>query len=364
MPYQPNSSNANDTSCSSSVHGKSIGILINSALQIGFIDSILKYRISSECRVLDLSKFISNITMCPFLAVNIYMFLKNGKKLMPSSKFAKEKTIITQMQKCQRNWDYSKNISEDIIDYLLWIVQNSPSKQHEAYYDIYWTADRKVIEECSKYTWGNTFSRNPPACRRNSQANANMYMVFVAKEPETHRNTTTDGSAVSNESAARWENAYVSIGIAMGLVMQAANSLGLVTGCNKSHGDMNGDLFWEKKLDIVEDFLAGRKKIAYGIGIGYPQSDKERWETDEYELVIGASNGAHLTTYNEEDERYSERKKLPYPNDKKFRKVKIVDINSCDEAVDPYGNTHIIPNDIPYTIHTQHERKINVKEIK
>jgi len=268
------------------------------------------------------------------------------------------------MQKCQRNWDYSKNLPKEIQNYLLWIAENSPSKQHEAYYDVYWTANRTLIQECSRNTWGNTYSSNPPACRRNSQANAHMYILFVAKEPETHRNTNPDGSIVNNKTQDRWENAYVSIGIAMGLVMQAAQSLGLSTGCNKSHGGLNGSLFWEKKLGILDDIMNGAKQITYGIGIGYPQKDKNRWETDEHELLIGAGNGTWVTTLDDDNEAWTDIKQHPHLQHRAFRKAKIVDINSCNEATDPYGIKHQIPNEIPFTTHSSIERKINIIEIK
>jgi len=260
------------------------------------------------------------------------------------------------MQKCQRNWDYSKTIHPELADYLLWHAENAPSKQHEAYYDVYWSIDRTVIQECSRYTWGSTHSRNPPSTWRNTQANANMYMLFVAKEPETQLNCHADGTLKSNKDPARWENAYVSIGIAMGLVMRAANALGLVTGCNKSHGDMNGDMFWERKLGIEEDVLAGRKKIAYGIGIGYPQEGRARWETDDHELAIGAGNGSNLTTDLNMD---------THPvTGKKMRKVKIVDISTTDKEVDPYGAEHQIPDESSIKINTMRKRIINVREIK
>ncbi len=267
-----------------------------------------------------------------------------------------EMEIIRNMQKCQRNWDYSKEIHPEVIDYLLWHAENSPSKQHEGYYDVYWSADRTVIEECSKYTWGTTHSRNPPSTWRNTQANANLYILFVAKEPETQLNCHADGSPKSNKDPARWENAYVSIGIAMGLVMRAANALGYSTGCNKSHGDMNGDLFWERKLGIEEDVLNGRKKIAYGIGIGLPQEGRPRWETDDYELAIGAGNGSNLTT---------DPTMETHPvTGKKMRKVKIVDIRTTDKAVDYYDNVHHIPQESSIKINTMRKRIINITEIK
>jgi nitroreductase len=272
-----------------------------------------------------------------------------------------EMQIVRQMQQCQRNWDYTKSINQAVIDHLLWQAENAPSKQYEAYYDVYWSDDRTVIEEISKYTWGSTHSRNPPSTWRNTQANANLYILFVAKEPETQLNCHSDGSAKSNKDSARWENAYVSIGIAMGLVMRAAHSLGLRTGCNKSHGDLNGDNFWENRLGILDDVVAGRKKIAYGIGIGYPQEGRPRWETDDYELCIGAGNGSNLTTLSESDPGWQESH--PRTN-KKFRKVKIIDIRTENSATDPYGNKHLIPSESSIKINTMRKRSINVTEIK
>ena len=165
-----------------------------------------------------------------------------------------EKDIIREIQKCQRNWDLTKPpIHQELIDYLLWTAQNSPSKQHEGYYDLYWSADRKVLDELSKYTWGTTHTRNPPANWRNSQMNANLYILWVAKEPDTQLNCNANGTLKPNDDLNRWHNAYVSIGISIGLTMRAAAKLGFATGCNKSHNDMNGDDFWLKRLGILED---------------------------------------------------------------------------------------------------------------
>ena len=272
-----------------------------------------------------------------------------------------EMEIVRQIQKCQRNWDHSQEIHPEVVDYLLWHAENSPSKQWEAYYDVYWTSDRQVLDELYEYTWGTTHNRNPPSTWRNSQMNANLYILFVAKEPETKLNCHADGTLKSNKDPARWENAYVSIGIAMGLVMRAAAKLGLATGCNKSHGDMNGNDFWEKRLGILDDVQAGTKKIAYGIGIGFPQEGRPRWETDQTELCIGSGNGSNLT---DRDENHPEWQDNHPRTGKKFRKVKIIDIHSCNEATDPYGNVHKIPDESTIKINSMRKRQINVIEIK
>ena len=269
-----------------------------------------------------------------------------------------EKEILREIQQCQRNWDHKHQPHQEAIDYLLWTANNSPSKQHEGYFDLYWTADRKVLDELSKYTWGTTHSRTPPSTWRNSQMNANLYILWVAKEPWTQLNCNADGTLKSNDKAARWENAYVSIGISLGLTMRAAAKMGYKTGANKSHGDLNGDDFWEKRLGILDDVKKGTKKIAYGLGVGRPQEGRPRWESDQTELAIGAGNGSNLATD-------LSLKKHPW-KDKKHRHIKIIDItkDAGKTIKDPYGRDHKIPEKCEIKINTIRERKQNIFEIK
>ena len=269
-----------------------------------------------------------------------------------------EKEILREIQQCQRNWDHKHQPHQEAIDYLLWTANNSPSKQHEGYFDLYWTADRKVLDELSKYTWGTTHSRTPPSTWRNSQMNANLYILWVAKEPWTQLNCNADGTLKSNDKAARWENAYVSIGISLGLTMRAAAKMGYKTGANKSHGDLNGDDFWEKRLGILDDVKKGTKKIAYGLGVGRPQEGRPRWDSDQTELAIGAGNGSNLATD-------LSLKKHPW-KDKNHRHIKIIDItkDAGKTIKDPYGRHHKIPEKCEIKINTIRERKQNIFEIK
>tara|TARA_B100002019_G_scaffold291298_1_gene311094 strand:+ start:1487 stop:2380 length:894 start_codon:yes stop_codon:yes gene_type:complete len=279
--------------------------------------------------------------------------------------FDKEREVLSKMQKCQRNWDYDKfDVAliryKTMLDELLYIAENSPSKQHEGYYDIYWSANRKVIQEMSRYTWGNTHRRNPPSNWRNSQANASIYIIYVAKQPDTQLNTNADGTLKLNSHPERWHNAYISIGISMGLVLRAANKMGFSTGCNKNMNDLNGNDYWEKKLGIVEQVKKGEMKLAYGIGIGYPREDMERWESEETELMIGAANGSKISLTNQEISP-SEIK-----GGKKMRKALIVDIKESAGKLlpDPYGNIHTIPDKAEFKINSFRKRNIKVTEIK
>ena len=277
-----------------------------------------------------------------------------------------EKDVLNTMQQCQRNYDYEKwnkrnsELKEHIIHQLLYVAQNSPSKQYESYFDVYYTADRKVIEEISKYTWGNTHRRQPPSNWRNSQANASIYILWVAKEPNTNLNSNSDGTLKKNTHHERWLNAYCSIGISLGLTMRAAVKMGFKTGANKNHNDLNGNDFWEKRLGILDDVIAGKKRITYGLGIGHPRKDMERYESDETELMIGAANGSKITLTKQE---LSPSK---IKTGKKMRMARIVDIKGKSNTTigDDYGNVHVIPEKATFKINSFRKRKVDIIEIK
>ena len=272
-----------------------------------------------------------------------------------------EKNIMLGMQQCQRNWDLSKTLRQDVVDYLLWIGQNAPTKQHEAYYDIYWSTDRETLDYLYKFTWGSTHRKNPPAMWRNSQMNANLYMIFVCKQPETMYNCNNDGTLQDPFGASRMQNSIVSVGMAMGLVMRAAHRMGLKTGPNKIV-DLGPDYNyeWEKRLGIFDDMKAGTKKLYYGLGIGFPNKDRPRWESDDTEFAIGASNGHNVTT------RFNDPDYNPIsPNGQEKRKIKIVDIKKYGGQVliDPYGKPQEIPTEHSIKINTVYKRDIKLIEI-
>jgi len=272
-----------------------------------------------------------------------------------------EKRIMLKMQQCQRNWDLSHKISPDVVNYLLWIAQNAPSKQHEAYYDVYYATDRSTIDYLYKFSWGSTHRKNPPAMWRNSQMNANLYMIFVCKQPPTMFNCNNDGTLQNPWGQSRWDNSIISVGMAMGLVMRAANKMGYSTGPNKVVDlGPDYDFEWEKKLGIYEDVQAGTKKIFFGLGIGVANSGRPRWESDDTEFAIGASNGHNVTTkYNDPDFEPMTK------NGQEKRKIKIVDIREYGNQtlIDPYGNKQVIPTEHSIKINTIYHRDIKAIEI-
>jgi len=209
----------------------------------------------------------------------------------------KEQQYIEKIQKCQRNWDHSRTIPQEHINHWLWIAQNTPSKQYYGYYYFYYAKKPEVILELLDFTWGCTYTTNPPTAVRNPQMGANFYMCFVSKIPNTVRNFNTNGSERSQDYEGRRENAVVSIGIALGLIARSAAELGYSTGYNKNMScgpDANNH--WERRMGIYDEVQEGTMKIEYGIGIGYPQQGRHWTESDEKEILIGAANGFRLTT--------------------------------------------------------------------
>jgi len=274
-----------------------------------------------------------------------------------------ERKVLQNMQGCQRNYDYAKwekinsQLRGEIVNELVWTATNTPTKQHEGYFDVYYTADRNLIQELSRYTWGYTHRRNPPSTWRNSQTNGSVLIVWVAKEPNSQLNSHADGTLKDNKDKNRWANAYASVGISLGLTMRVAHKMGFATGANKSHNDLNGNDYWPKKLGIFDDVVAGKKEICFSMGIGYPRSDKPRWESDETEIMLGAANGSRNSTIGQ---------KTHPRTGKEMRQVSIVDIreNGGQSLQDPYGNLHNIPEKAEFKINSFRNRGIEIKEIK
>jgi len=247
----------------------------------------------------------------------------------------KEKEKIRRLIRCQRNWDYSIPIPKEHIEHFLWVAVNAPSKQWQAYYDVYYFKDRNVIKEFYKSTWGATHDRKPPSNWRNSQMNAGLYILFVAKHTVPMYNCYNDGSKAKQTDQHIWDNAYTHIGLALALVSKAAADLGYYTGYNKNNGHApDYDYEWEKKMGIHKDVIEGKKKLTFGVGIGHPQKDRPRNQSDDYELAIGASN-AHNMTFDKDGVRSKEKGK--------WRKCRIIDVRTANDIeIDPYGNKHEI----------------------
>jgi nitroreductase len=201
-----------------------------------------------------------------------------------------EKKVVDIIRRCQRNWDRSKQIPEEHLDHWIYLAQHSPSKQDEAYYNMYVITNSDLIDKLSAQTWGYHvsgvgFAEIFPAVVRNPQVAASAYLVFTSKKPKTMRNSNPDGTLRDINYPGRKINQVMAIGIAMGIIAFSAGNLGYVTGFNKNHGqsnDSNSVDIWKSALHIPES-----EDIEFGLGIGWPQEGKRHNEASETEFLVG-----------------------------------------------------------------------------
>ena len=64
------------------------------------------------------------------------------------------KETIHESQKCQRNWDLSKQISDEDKSLIIESATNCPSKQNLNYYKLHVIEDRDKIEKIHENTRG------------------------------------------------------------------------------------------------------------------------------------------------------------------------------------------------------------------
>ena len=236
--------------------------------------------------------------------------------------FERQKRILETIKRCQRNWEHI-DIPEQHIDHFIHIATNSPSKQYEAYFNLYVITNQDMIKDLLEYTWGFTHNINAqtstsevPVSVRNPQVGASAYMLWTQKFPEnTLRNFEYDGVNKDNQVFTRRDNAFTSIGISMALVSYSAASLGYETAYNKNHNKPGKEGYWEDTLGINPDV----EEIAFGLGIGRAQKDRPHYESDETHMMVGWPNPEIIDirntreyTYN--DKTYSVMREITYPS--------------------------------------------------
>ena len=188
--------------------------------------------------------------------------------------------ISNKIRKCQRNWQLDKFIPFEHIETLSEVAKHSPSKQDEAYFDVYVITQRELIEKYYKESVGFTAFKEETKPENlivyeNSQSRANAVFFWCPKDPKTMRNfyqptdkenNINDGELKEfgtqkdpDEWTRKVENTYASIGVSMGCTSFAAGALGYSTGFNKSHGD------FDQYINIPPP--------RYSLGIGYPLED-------------------------------------------------------------------------------------------
>lgn len=189
-----------------------------------------------------------------------------------------EKTI-TKSQRCQRNWDLSRQIPIEDIKTMQISVTDCASKQNRVFYKAKFITNRKVIENIHANTVGarvyteEGFYSNE-AISTNSQTLANLVVVFCHDDDPLNKYKTDEQKILLGIISGNKEEASeiierdrdTAVGIASAYLTLTSNILGYSSGCCQC--------FDEEK---VSEAIGGDKPLLI-MGIGYPDPKRSRLE--------------------------------------------------------------------------------------
>lgn len=198
-------------------------------------------------------------------------------------------SILTS-QRCQRNYDVTKQIPQEDLDLIELSITQCPSKQNIAYYNAHMITDRKVIEKIHEYSAGlsaKAATDSPENYVTNPQVLGNLCIVFTTpkKNPfhqvfdkrtgnvrvRNHEQYTmmNDDSPQTKESAIKRfeQNQNIALGIAAGYSNLVAAELGYRSGCSSC-----------LKNDEIKKLLGIEEDVLLLMGIGFNDDDRNRRE--------------------------------------------------------------------------------------
>lgn len=172
------------------------------------------------------------------------------------------KKAIIKSQHCQRNWDLSKNISDEDMELLVYSVTNCPSKQNYRFYKAHFITNRDTIEQVHNLTKGaGTVDKEIVT---NSQTLANLLVIFEDVErSEKYVDKWQERDGALDKIWKRDQD--MAIGVAAGYLNVVSTMLGYSTGCCAC--------FDPKE---IQKELGYDKEVILMMGIGYPDQTRNR----------------------------------------------------------------------------------------
>lgn len=187
---------------------------------------------------------------------------------------------IAASARCQRNWDLSKEISEEDMETIFKAATMSPSKQGLPYFTVKATTDRNIIEKVFENTSGQMSffdymddEEEKKKIKSQSQVLGNLLIAFFeddAWKEHSHRTAEYDEAKSTPEQISKRldKNRNTSLGIAAGYTKFTAELLGLKSGCCSC---------FDKK-SVQELFNEPEKRPLLLMGVGYADEERPRTE--------------------------------------------------------------------------------------
>lgn len=201
-------------------------------------------------------------------------------------------------RRCQRNWDHSKPIPKDIVDFLTKVATLSPSKQNDRHYGVCVVTNKDILAKIQDdFTWGIHAKVQGDCAMRNSQMHSPLAFVygFIQREdwcedwiPSAKGDMDKESFHDVQEVEEAWQESnfrdcFSSINLSAGQIAVAAAMLGLKTGYSfnlnynaKTHKD------WQDVLQIDNNSFVPKLYV----GVGYPNENLPWHVTEDLEMLI------------------------------------------------------------------------------
>jgi nitroreductase len=221
--------------------------------------------------------------------------------------------VLWNSQRCQRNWDLNRNISDADIQVLVNAIKSSPSKQNEKHFKVYvisnYDARKKIYDSTNCFAHdddGISICYNADGSinyKRQSQLMGNLLFVFCKDKNSIYRSSESfsgsefvdEDKKVSSagltdlstfEKKRKVQDRYSttvlhSIGISVGYLLVTAHLLGYKTGCSSGFdADSVIDITGNEHPEIIvavgyDDKFRNRREEHFERGRLFPSFDKE-----------------------------------------------------------------------------------------
>lgn len=218
---------------------------------------------------------------------------------------------ILKSQRCQRNWDLSKEIPEEDLEVIKTAATQCPSKQNVQFYKPYFITNRDIIEKIHNASMlGGIIDQETKTKRFSTQSQllANLLVVLVDEtdSSQSDRSPITKSGlgieysdsdieshvpffgndkeymrSISKQDYIRDKN--VAVGIAAGYMNLASALLGYQTGCCQCFDQLE-----------VQNVLGIDNEVLLIMGIGYKDNNRPRREHHNHPGEFFVTNDKHI----------------------------------------------------------------------
>jgi len=192
---------------------------------------------------------------------------------------------ILKSQRCQRNWDLTKQLSQDQLNLLITAATECPTKQNIPFYCVKIIQDREKIEAIYELTYGPAINKNEG--KKNPQVLANTLIMFCEYDYESNTQPRNPETHEPIENRSEYSKMLLNadfnqaIGVASGYVNLVASMMGLQTGCCKCMDS-------EKVRNLLE--LDHTETPRLLMGVGFADETKPRTEHHMTGEILGSFN--------------------------------------------------------------------------